>query len=75
MITKIVWLERIVPYGVCFAISPLINLVTGIAKLKFSNRILTFVALTIISETMVRIKKSDKIFYSIPKLPSKSLEE
>jgi hypothetical protein len=46
-----------------------INKLTGIDKLKVSRKSLTFLALGIIAELMVRIKRSDKIFYSIPVLP------
>jgi hypothetical protein len=54
-------------FVVLFAI--VVNAFSGIAKLKFSKRMLTFGVLAVASEAVVRVRKSDLIFYSLPTLP------
>lgn len=54
--------------------STFINAISGIAMLKASQRIVTYVVLFVIAEFMMKIKQSDQIFYMIPPLPSPKLE-
>lgn len=55
-------------------VATVVNSLSGIAKFKFSKRVITFLALFGVAEIMVRVKKSDRIFYSLPKLSQPELE-
>lgn len=63
---KIVWGERVWPLTTVLFAGAFINQMSGIAKLTLSKRLAIFVVMGFASELLVRIKKSDIIFYSLP---------
>lgn len=52
-----------------------VNKVSGISALPFGKQAITFVVMAACAEVLVRVKKSDSIFYSLPVLPNPELEE
>ena len=71
---QIVWKERILPYFAAILAGTVVNALSGITKLSWNKKATVYVLMGIFSEILVRVKKSDKIFYQIPELPSQSLE-
>lgn len=62
------------PFAVVLFSATLLNAFSGIARLTVSKRLISFVAFAAIAEMVVRIRASDRIFYSIPTLPDPELE-
>ena len=51
----------------------IVNKITGISKMKFSNRMFTYFVFAVASEVLLRFKNSSEIFYKIGKLPKEEL--
>lgn len=64
------WRERVVPICFVLVVGSIINILSGFGKFSVQRKAGTYAAMLVVAEIMVRIKKSDKIFYQIPVLPN-----